>query len=362
MRPTLAFAARDLRKYFRRPHLIAISVVLPLLQFVVIGHSFGGKIRQVPVAVMSYDTGPPALDVLERLRAVESTTGLLRVDLVRDEGEALRRLRRGEVVGAVIIEPDYSARIYRGESGGIGVVVDNTDLFVAGALEAGLREVVARQQVCSTPLPVVELFPFVDYLQYLIPGAVMAAIYIVCFIGGGISFVDDKVTGRQEGYLATPVRSYQILGGLIAASAVKAFIAAIAVTPLALWIAGCVRQLTIASAIWLTVVLAVSALAAAGFLTALTIRLRSVGGIMFLNSVANMVLFFPSGALYPVAGFPWWLQGIAKIDPFTYVVRPIRMVLFKHGYWEAISGDVLTLAAIGVASFLVAWAAFPRKL
>jgi ABC-2 type transport system permease protein len=362
--PILAFVARDLTKYVRQPKMIAYGILLPVLQFVVIGFTVGGDVRDVSIAVVSHDSGPPALEVIERLRAVESTTSLFRVQAATDEGRALRMVRSGEVAGAVIVDPDYSARSYRGEAGGIGFVVDNTSLFVAAALEQGLRQVVSGQVGANAvgDLQVVELFPFVSYIQYLTPGAVLAAVYIACFIGGGVVFVEDKVTGRHEGYLSTPVKAYQIAAGLISAAAAKAVFAAIVVTPIALWIAGCAGQLTPASTWRLGGVVVISAVSSASFLTSLMVRMRTMDSLLFLNSVTNMVLFFPSGALYPVAGFPEWLKGLAVFDPFVYIVRPVRMVLFNNGDWAAISGDLLVLAGIGVAGFLVTMAIVPRRL
>ena len=38
---------------------------------------------------------------------------------------------------------------------------------------------------------------------------------------------------------------------------------------------------------------------------------RAIFGIL------NTLLFFPSGSIYPIQAFPWWLRAIAKVDPFT---------------------------------------------
>lgn len=363
MLPILAFMARELRKYSRQPHMMALSVVLPLLQFVVIGHAIGGKVRDVTVAVVSQDAGPPALELIERLRAVESATRLIRVRMAGDEAWAVRMVRDGQASAAVIIDPDYSAKHYRGESGGAGLVVDNTDLFVAAALEQGLRQVVAGGEAdYADPLEVIELFPFVNYIQYLVPGAVLATVYLVCVLGGGVAFVEDRAAGRHEGYLATTARSSQIIGGLIIAASIKSALAAAAVTPIAFWIAGCAEQLALAPLGRLAAVVAVSSVTTASLMTALAIRLRTTDGVRFLTSVTNMVLFFPSGALYPIAGFPEWLRFIAWLNPFTYVVRAFRVVLFKGGDWAALSGGLLVLTGISVACFLLAWAAVPRRL
>ena len=50
-----AFIGRDLRKFFRNPALITISLFLPLLQLVIIGNAFGGKVRDVPVSLVDLD-------------------------------------------------------------------------------------------------------------------------------------------------------------------------------------------------------------------------------------------------------------------------------------------------------------------
>jgi ABC-2 type transport system permease protein len=321
-------------------------------------------VRDVTVAVVSHDAGPPAVELIGRLRALESATRLIRVRMAGDEARAVRMVRDGEASGAVLIDPDYSAKYYRGEAGGAGFVVDNTDLFVAAALEQGLRQVVsgAPEADYSDPLEVIELFPFVNYLQYLVPGAVLAAVYLACVLSGGVAFVEDRAAGRLEGYLATTVRSSQIVGGLIIAASVKSAVAAVAVTPIAFWIAGCAGQLTLAPLGRVAAVVAVSSVTTASLMTALAIRLRTADGVRFLTSVTNMVLFFPSGALYPIEGFPAWLKAVACLDPFTYVVRSLRVVLFNSGDWAAVAGDLLVLSGIGVTCFLAAWAAVPRRL
>jgi ABC-type uncharacterized transport system permease subunit len=38
--------------------------------------------------------------------------------------------------------------------------------------------------------------------------------------------------------------------------------------------------------------------------------------------IINVLLFFPSGALYPLESYPVWLAKLSSIDPLTYGVRP----------------------------------------
>ena len=43
-----------------------------------------------------------------------------------------------------------------------------------------------------------------------------------------------------------------------------------------------------------------------------------------------MPLLFLSGALFPVHGLPQWLEVLNRLDPLTYVVDPIRHVVFAQ--------------------------------
>jgi ABC-2 type transport system permease protein len=59
--------------------------------------------------------------------------------------------------------------------------------------------------------------------------------------------------------------------------------------------------------------------------------------------VLNTLLYFPSGAFYPVAGFPKWLRLISNCDPFTYAVHGFRTLLLKDVGIAAVATDIFAL-------------------
>jgi ABC-2 type transport system permease protein len=78
--------------------------------------------------------------------------------------------------------------------------------------------------------------------------------------------------------------------------------------------------------------------------------------------VLNTLLFFPSGAISPVAAFPRWLQAIAVVDPFSYIVHGFKSILLKDGGFVSIEKDVLFLFAFGMGTLLLATPMFKRTL
>jgi len=78
--------------------------------------------------------------------------------------------------------------------------------------------------------------------------------------------------------------------------------------------------------------------------------------------VLNTVLYFPSGAVYPQAGFPSWMQAIAVVDPFTYSVHAFKSLLLKNTGFDAISFDLLFLVLFSTVAMTAATALFKRTL
>jgi len=78
--------------------------------------------------------------------------------------------------------------------------------------------------------------------------------------------------------------------------------------------------------------------------------------------VLNTLLFFPSGAIYPINAFPKWLQAIATADPFTYAVHAFKALLLKEAGLAAIWYDLLFLTLFAAIMLSIATPLFKRTL
>jgi len=78
--------------------------------------------------------------------------------------------------------------------------------------------------------------------------------------------------------------------------------------------------------------------------------------------ILNTLLYFPSGAIYPIAAFPGWLRAIAQVDPFTYAVHGFKAILLKDAGFAALVPDLLYLLLIGTFALALATKLFKRTL
>jgi ABC-2 type transport system permease protein len=78
--------------------------------------------------------------------------------------------------------------------------------------------------------------------------------------------------------------------------------------------------------------------------------------------IINVLLFFPSGALYPVESYPSWLLSISAVDPLTYGVRALRNLLLRGAAPRAVYSDWVFLATFTVVSGVLTKVLFRREV
>lgn len=370
MLPVWAIIERDLRKYFRSPALMIVSLFLPLLQLLVIGYAFGGQIKGVAVALVSFDRGPEATRLREKFAAVEANARTFQVRMEGDMAAALLATRNGEVAATIVIPEDYSRSVAQRLRPKLGLVLDNTDPFVVSTLTAKMTELldainrpeVSPRYLGQVALDVVEVFPYVEYIQYLLPGSITLAIFVCAIIGGGLIFIDDKARGFHEGYLVTPISKVQLVMGMLLSGTVKATFAGMVVTVLGSILAGTAKNLTLATFALALGLNAVVAFALISLISLLMVRVNDPVVPRATFGLLNTLLFFPSGAMYPVYSFPPWLQAVAAVDPFAYAVHGFRAILLKNVGLSAIAGDLFFLGGFSLACVAGVLLLFPRRL
>ena len=60
------------------------------------------------------------------------------------------------------------------------------------------------------------------------------------------------------------------------------------------------------------------------------VRVKQIQTFTTVMQMLVMPLFFLSGALYPVAGLPTWLEVLTRLNPLTYAVDAMRRLVFDH--------------------------------
>lgn len=313
-----AIIERDLRRFRRSPALMVISMVMPLVQLVILGYAFGGKIKNLQVGVVDEDGHLPAVRLHEMFQAVAANAKTFTPIYYADPGQAEHDLRDGTISGVLEIPPQFSRKILAGANPRIALIEDNTDQFAASALEGILHALlpaynaapVSPRMSATATLDVVEVYPYVPYIQFLLPGVIVLAVFVSAMIGGGIIFIDDKARGLHEGYLVTPIRKLELILGFTLAGTIKAIIAGVVLITVGSIIAGIPNPLDPLRFLRMLILVIATALALISMMFLIMVRVNDPLVPRAIFGMLNTVLYFPSGAVYPTQSFPEWMKVI----------------------------------------------------
>ncbi len=371
MQRAWAIIERDLRRFRRSPMLIVMSLFMPVVQLVVLGYAFGGQVKHLKVGLVDQDGGIPAVRLRELANAVTANANTFETIPYADRGQAIDALRNGRVNGVLTIPSGFSRRMLAGDDPRIALIEDNTDNFVTATLAGTFTNLLGaynqpppttRRVSTQATLETVELYPYVPYIQYLLPGTIVMSIFMMVMIGGGIIFIDDKARGLHEGYLVTPITRLELIVGFNVSGAIKAMISGSVLMTIGSVIAGIPDPFAPMRLLRLLVVIALTSVALVSMMFLIMVRMEDPLLPRALFGVMNTLLWFPSGAVYPQQAFPGWMRAIARVDPFTYAVHALKSLLLKNTGFGAIGFDLLYLVVFAALTMTAATFLFKRTL
>jgi ABC-2 type transport system permease protein len=343
---------------------------MPMLQLVVMGNAFGGRVRHLNLALVDEDGGPAARRVHEALVSLQSNGDMVRTVSYDNERSAAEAVRSGRVQGALVLPPHFSRDVYAGVQPHAGLLLDNTDNFTSGTLR-GLTAGALQRAQGDRPVPrlsaaislqPVELYPYVPYMRYMLPGIISLGLFMSVMIGGAILYLDDKQRGVHEGYLVTPITKFELILAQNIAGTIKASVGGVLLTVIGALLAGATGVLEPARFLGVVLIVVFTSFGFMAMTSCLVARMSDPILPRALFGMLNTLLYFPSGAIYPTQSLPSWLRTMTIVDPFSYAVHALRVLLLKGAALPVILPDLAFLGIFAITMFSGAVLLFRRTL
>ena len=199
----------------------------------------------------------------------------------------------------------------------------------------------------------------VTYQMFIFPGVITQALQFTSMFMG-VSVIWDRQFGFLKEVLVAPISRVSIFLGKMFGVSTDALVQGVIIFPFGLLIGvlltfgSFVESIPVMMLITFGVVCV--GLTIASFLTSL----ESFG---LIQTFVNLPLFFLSGALFPVAHLPGWLQWVFYVNPLTYGVDGLRSIILGNA-WTPIMPlyqEILILCAFDLAMILIGSYAFGRR-
>ena len=370
LRRTASFSGKEFIHVVRDPRTFFLVFISPAFMLVMLSYLFSWDVDRFALGILDLDKS----SLSRQYSSALTQDGSIELNHdVSSRQELDRLLLTDQVHGVLVVPPDLSNQLMRGETGTLQVILDATNLpltiqmlsQLAGRTEAlvsSTASVPAEVEIPPAPIDIrtrVWYNPNLKVLHSMVPGLIAVVMCMPAF-SIATSLTREKEVGTMEGLFATPVRASEVLLGKVAAYVAAGLVSVILVLMVAtLWFRvpfrGNVLLFLVLTADFLLGVLGVSLL---------------IGNFLSSQQAAMVVLFlvlfvpsmFVSGLIDPVDRTSLVARLQAGFLPTTYYITISRGILLKGVGWEALWRPSLALAAIGTGSVLLAIRLFKKKL
>ncbi len=206
----------------------------------------------------------------------------------------------------------------------------------------------------------------VSFTAFVYPGVIGLTIMFTALFTA-ISVVYDREFGFLKEVLVSPAPRLAVALGKVASGSTIALLQGALTLPLA-WLLG--LALTLGQAAQLLGIMAVLAAVCTALGLLVSTRLRGIEGYNVIINFLMMPLFLLSGALFPLAGLPAWMNVLVRINPMAYATDALRQVALagaaQPGFLAAsrlhpVGVDVLVLLGFFVVFLVPAVRAFSKQ-
>ena len=166
----------------------------------------------------------------------------------------------------------------------------------------------------------------VDLKTFIFPGMLSFAVVFTAMFSA-ITLVMDRELGVMREMMVAPVSRTSILLGKALGGTTVAASQGIVMLVLAGLVDVPYDPLMLAG---LIVLLLITAFTVTAFGLMVATRIKNIRTFTSIMQLFVFPLIFLSGSLFPVANLPTWLELLNRVNPLTYVVDPMRRLVFDH--------------------------------
>ena len=368
---TVAIFLKEFQQMLRDRLTFAMVIGVPIIQLILFGYAINTDPKNLPTAVVSAESSvfsQSFVTALEHTRYFK----VVAVGISEQEAEILER--KGEVQFIVLIPPDFTKKLIRGEYPSILLSADATDPSAAGDAIAALNAVIPQSLSHDLVGPLHYLnqsqapFEVRIHKRYnpeglskynIVPGLIGTILTMTMVMLTSLAMTRERERGTMENLLATPVKPLEVMCGKILPYVVIGYIQLLVVLGAAKFLFDVPMH---GSFILLLLMIGLFMVANLGvgftFSTLAKNQLQAMQ-MTFFFFLPSMLL---SGFMFPFRAMPLWAQTLGELLPLTHFLRIVRGIMLKGVSIEYVIADLWPMLAFLIAVSLIALKRYKQTL
>jgi ABC-2 type transport system permease protein len=349
--------------------LLPLVFMMPIMYVIMFGYVVGSDVTNLPTAIVDNDHTAASRQVID---AFSSSGYFVIAHRVASEGGLQPLLDSGQIKVGIVIENGTEARLARGETVPLGIVVDGADSKTASvasgyaaqiiaAFDRGLLAKASRASGGPTIDARVRVMfnPSLKSVYTMIPGLVASILLLSIMVIMSQAVVRERARGTLEQLMVTPVtRGEYLLGKVLPYVMISVVQMSFIVLVGRFWFGVPFNGdvLTVGLGLGLFMLTAIGI----GLLISLVSRTQQQAQqtVMFIM-IPTMVL---SGFIFPIESMPAAIVPLTYLIPLRYALVVLRASFLKGTGMLELWQPLLAMLVFAIVIFGVAVSRFQKRL
>jgi ABC-2 type transport system permease protein len=356
MRTLKVLIKKEFKQIFRNKAILAISIVVPILQFLILPLAANFEIKNINLTVVDNDRSELSAEMISRVTG----SGYFRLINYSSSYKNAYALIESDQADLILeIPQNFERNLIREQQQKVFVAVNainGTKAVVGGSYLNGIinefnRDIILWRSPGIQNMKGIEITatnwynPDLNYKIALIPGILALLVTIIGGFLTALNIVKEKEVGTIEQINVTPIRKLDfILGKMI-----PFWILGNVVFTLGLVLGYFIYDIVpVGNLLVVYSFISVYLFAILGFGLLVSTISNTQQEVMFIQFFFIMIFILMGGLFTSVDSMPHWAQILNKLNPVQYIIKVTQLVMLKGSGFKDIAGEMLVVATMAI--------------
>ena len=364
MRTIKFLLQKEFKQIFRNRTILVMIMAIPVIQLLILPLAANYEVKNINLSVVDHDHSSFSQKLISKITA----SGYFRLQGYNASfKEAFQMIESDKADLILEIPQGFERNLVRENQQKLFIAINAINGTKAGLGGVYLTQIVNdfnnnirtewTQSNPANTFPAIEITssnwfnPYLNYAFFMVPGILALLVTMVGGYLSALNIVKEKEVGTIEQINVTPIKKqYFILGKLIPFWILGnvVFTIGLLISWLVYGIMPVGNLLVLYGFIWLFL------LAVLGFGLLISTYSDTQQQAMLIMFFFMMIFILMGGLFTPIESMPRWAQVVAKLNPVSYMIEVMRMVILKGSGWRDIFPQLWKIALFAVV--LNTWA------
>ena len=360
---------KEFRQIFRDPSILKIIFVMPALQLIVIPLAADYEVRNINLAIADHDHSVYTQQMVQKIKS----SGYFKlVNYSSTYEEAVINIESDKADIVLEIPAKFEQNIVREDHASIFIAVNAVNGMKANLGAVYLQNIIQNYNnqirtkwIQFPPIPpqtnikvsVSNWFnPMMSYKYFMVPAVLATLLTLLGTFLTALNIVREKEIGTIEQINVTPIKKHHfILGKLI-----PFWVLGLVVLTIGFLIMRFGYQIhPVGNMLIVYLFASIYLLSILGLGLLISTYADTQQQAMLISFFLLMIFIMLGGLFTPIDSMPSWVQKLTWLNPVSYFIDVVRMVVLKGSGLADIKNHIYVI--IGFAIFLNSWAVWNYK-